>query len=378
MSPAATDIFYVITDLQRGGVPLHLRRLVGAVRKEGYRVAVVTLAQGGEVAAMLRADGVEVLECGGRGGWDVRVFTRLARIMQSRRPRLVHSFLFHANLAVRVAGKLTRYPVAQIICEIQTVEVERKWHLVVDHATHEWCRVTIGNSPSVIEHLHRTAGIPLSRLCLIRGGIEPIPSCDPHSRDAARAAIRAAIPEMSNDAPVVLWVGRLDPVKGLATLVEAFQSVAATTTAHLLLACDGPMFGALQHQITNRGLWGRVHLLGMRRDVPDLLRAADLFVFPSRTEGLPNALLEAMAWGVPVLTTDVPGCRDLVQDGVTGRLVPYDDADALARALLAGLTDRESAKVMARQAQASVESLWQIQRTHANYLALYRSALVSS
>lgn len=408
MPDAPPRILFVITDLRLGGVPLHLRRLVAAVRKESLRVTVVSLSPGGEVAGMLREDGVEVLDCAGRGGRDLRIIPRLARIIQSRKPQLIHSFLFHANLAARIATTLIHYPADRLLCEIQTVEVERPWHLILDHATHQWCRLTIGNSPSVIDHLHRVAGIPLSRLRLIRGGIDstalagwsppamnlPLPCPDDHrdgsdqadrwsenplsSLRSRRAGIPAGLSHIPLDAPIILWVGRLDPIKGLPGLIDAFQTLARQTTAHLLLAGDGPMRPVLERQIRDTNLTTRVHLLGPRRDVPDLLRAADLFVFPSRTEGLPNALLEAMAAGLPIVATDVPGCRDLIVHTVSGLLVPYDDPDALAAAMLTLLTDRESAAKMALNARVAVVTHWNIHHTHAAYLSLYGDIFTSA
>lgn len=392
------DLLYVITDLRLGGVPLHLRGLLvaalgrrmaapGVVENGGsWRVTVVSLSPGGDVADMLRADGVEVLDCGGRGGWDARVIPRLSRIIQSVRPQLIHSFLFHANLAARIAAKLVGFPSERLLCEIQTVEVERQWHLIIDHATHEWCRLTIGNSPSVVQHLHRVAGIPLSRLHLIRGGVDPARFADsaairgsrePGLQKKLRESLAIPVPDSALIAPWTLWVGRLDPVKGLHLLLAAFQQVSRQSPAHLLLAGDGPLRADIERQIKDTQLHDRVHLLGPRRDIPDLLAASDLFVFPSRTEGLPNALLEAMASGLPIVTTDVPGCRDLIGDQISGLMVPYDDAAALARAMQVQLADRASAIRMAQAARSSVEQLWNIRRTYAEYWSLYDQLLAS-
>ncbi len=358
-------MLYVITDLNVGGVPLHLHRLVRAMGRRGFVPTVVSLAEPGPVACMMADEGVDVRDCGGRGGWDVRILGRLARIMRETEPDIVHAMLFHANLAVRLAAWEVGISPERVVCEIQTVEVQRRWHLLVDRWTHLGCRFTIGNSPSVVEHLANYARIPRDRLRLVRGGIDPEP-------------IREAIPVdrsmlgLPVNAPVVLWVGRLDPVKGLTTLIDSLPTIAADFGAHLLLAGTGPLQEQLAGQIASVGLPGFVHLLGTRSDVPSLLKAADVFAFPSRTEGLPNALLEAMAACCPIVTCDVPGCRDLIQHDQTGLLVPYGDTAALTGAIRRLLQDRAFARRLGHAAAAAVEEQWRIDKTHATYDAVYQ------
>ena len=358
------DILYVITDLKLGGVPLHLHRLARAMRARGLRAAVVSLTVPGPVGRMLEADGVTVYACEGRGGWDFRIIARLARIIQATQPGLIHSLLFHANLAARWASAKVEYPSSRVLCEIQTVEVERRWHLWVDRVTYDSCRFTIGNSPSVIEHLATHAKIPLDRLRLVRGGIDPAPI------QIANPIQRTSL-GLPNEAAMVLWVGRLDPVKGLSRLIESFGRIAADSKAHLCLAGGGPIREQLELQVRKLKFAHCVHFLGPRADVAALLKAADVFVFPSRTEGLPNALLEAMAAACPIVTTDVPGCRDLIQNDRTGLIVPYDDTQSLAAAMRRLLRDRALAARLGAEAAEVVGIEWNIRETYQTYAGLY-------
>ncbi len=361
------DLLYVITDIELGGVPLHLHRLARAMRARGLTAAVVSLTSSGPVGKMLEADGVTVYSCEGRGGWDFRVIARLAKIIQTTRPGVIHSLLFHANLAARWAAAKVEYPSSCVLCEIQTVEVERRWHLWVDRVTYDGCRFTIGNSPSVIEHLAGQAKIPRDRLRLVRGGIDPTPI------QVAKPIQRASL-GLPDDAGMVLWVGRLDPVKGLSLLIESFGRMAGETNAHLCLAGAGPIREPLERQVRGLQLVHRVHFLGLRSDVAALLKAADVFVFPSRTEGLPNALLEAMAAACPIVTTDVSGCRDLIVNGQTGLIVPYGDTQSLAAAMHRLLRDCSFASQLGAQAFEAVETKWNIHQTYENYAALYEEA----
>ncbi len=378
LNDPTAGILYVITDLEVGGVPLHLRRLAKAMRMRGFQTSVVSLAPVGPVGDMLRDDGIEVHSCEGRGGWDFRVIGRLAQIIGKAQPDIVHALLFHANVASRRAARKAGFPPDRILCEIQTVEVERRWHLWVDRWTHRGCRCTIGNSPSVIEHLAARAKIPRNRLRLVRGGIDPTPL------RKATPVDRAAL-GLDVDTSIVLWVGRLDPIKGLDTLVQAFRLMMTSARdreespmdIHLLLAGDGPLYSRLHDQIERSELAPCVHLLGAREDIPALLKAADVFVLPSRTEGLPNALLEAMAAGCPIVTTDVPGCRDLIEHERTGLVVPYGDTEVLAAAIRRLLRDRTTAVRLAGCASDEVTSRWHIKRTYDAYAAVYAELVVS-
>ena len=132
----------------------------------------------------------------------------------------------------------------------------------------------------------------------------------------------------------------------------------------------------LEH-IDRLGLRDRVLLLGTRNDVPSLLKSADLYVLPSRTEGLPNALLEAMVAGCPIVTTDVPGCRDLIRHEETGLLVPCGDVAALAAAMHRLLDDRDIALKFGRCAAEEVINEWHIDATYEAYAALYEETLAS-
>ena len=158
--------------------------------------------------------------------------------------------------------------------------------------------------------------------------------------------------------------------------MDGFAGVARSSGAHRLLAGDGPLRDALRGRIDRADLASRVHLLGARRDVPSLLRAADVFVFPSLTEGLPNALLEAMACGCPIVTTDVPGCRDLITAGETGLIVPFGDVAALSSAIVRLLDDRGLARQLGAHAAATVERDGHIDRTFAAYDDVYREAFI--
>ncbi|MCH7721650.1 MAG: glycosyltransferase, partial [Planctomycetes bacterium] len=215
---ANTRVLYVITDLLTGGVPLHLGRLCSAMGKRGYDCTVACLAPPGPVSELLQADGVPVTHLEARGAWDLRVIWRLRQLIRRQQPDLVHCLLFHANMAGRVAAALAWFPSQRLLCEIQTVEIERRWHLFVDGLTQGLCGWVIGNSSAVVDHLAQHARIQRHRLALVRGGI------DVSAIEAAPTLPRSTW-SLPREGPLLLWVGRLDPVKGLEDLIEAMVVV---------------------------------------------------------------------------------------------------------------------------------------------------------
>lgn len=337
-------ITYLITDLEVGGVPLHLYRLATRLPRDRFDVRVISLADIGPVGRMMQEAGVPVSGCKARSVMDVRALWRLAGLLVRSRPDLVHSLLFHANMAARIVGPLVGIGPRRIICEIQTVEIERRWHLRLDGLTCRLCRCEVGNSPSVVDHLRRRAYIPSARL-----------RCEWGAVDVDGIAAAQPIPRSElgwpADGPIILWVGRLDPVKGFEEMLAAFRVVSSRSRASLVIVGDGPYRPHVERLVREHGLAGRVVLMGCRKDVSRLLRSADLFLMSSRTEGLPNALLEAMAAGLGIVATNVPGCRDLIVNGRTGLLAPSGSAQGIAERLLALLDDATMARRLGLEAR---------------------------
>ncbi len=163
----------------------------------------------------------------------------------------------------------------------------------------------------------------------------------PNGLDTARyrslpdpAPVRASL-GIPRDSPVVGYVGRFSPEKRPELFLEACRQVSSRLPeARFLMVGDGPLLSDARRRVREAALDSRVILAGFRDDIPDLLAAMDLLMLTSSQEGLPNAILEAMAAGRPVVATDVGGCRELVTEGISGHLVGQDDPEALAESAL--------------------------------------------
>ena len=217
---------------------------------------------------------------------------------------------------------------------------------------------------------HRAAGAPDP--VTIRNGITVRPG------QRSRASIRSEL-GIRNDQPLVLTAARFTAQKDHATLVAAVPSVLARNPETcFVLAGDGPLLEDVRHAAAELGVGPAIRMLGHRSDVPDLLGAADLFVLPSRFEGLPLAVLEAMAAGVPVVATRIGGTEEAVLDGTTGQLVRPGDPAELAAAISAALGDRDASARRGLAGRHRFLMEFTAKRMAASTLELYRSLGVAA
>jgi glycosyltransferase involved in cell wall biosynthesis len=208
---------------------------------------------------------------------------------------------------------------------------------------------------------------------LIPNGI----SIDAFSPDReVRQRVRREL-EVEPQTLVFVHVGRFAAVKNHEMLVAAFAQLVGQQPlpTELWLVGDGELREAVQHQVRALGIESRVRFLGVRSDIPDLLRAADVFVFPSRWEGNPLSVMEAMAAGLPVVATAVGGVPELVEDGASGILVPNEDLHGLVAAMQRMAQNPDLREQMGRAARCRAVERFDIRQTVRAYEALYEEIL---
>jgi glycosyltransferase involved in cell wall biosynthesis len=219
----------------------------------------------------------------------------------------------------------------------------------------QWCArradriVTV--SQSAADMLTHEWRIGSGKLEVIPNGIDT-DRFSPVGTSHEKAQLRLRMDFMPDDR-IVICVANHHPIKALDQLIRAWRQVAMLDPAsRLVLVGDGPMRPKLEKLAQQCRCQESVRFLGQRLEVPDLLRCADAFVHPSRYEACSNAVLEAMATGLPIVATDIPGNRDLIEDGQTGWLVPVDQPAALAQQLFAVLRDLPAASGIAARARS--------------------------
>ena len=232
----------------------------------------------------------------------------------------------------------------------------------------------IANSQEVRAELE-AAGCPGGRIAVIPNGVDLTRF---HPDPAARTAggrRQLGLP----DGPLVVFAGRLDPQKGLHTLLAALRAPAlAAAGVHALLLGDGPQRADLAQAVAQDGLADRVLFRGVVEDVAPYLRTADVFAFPTLGEGMPNALLEAMATGLPCVASAVGGCRDVLTDGATGLLVPAGEAAAFQAALEALVASAALRTRLGAAARQAAVVRFGLARMVDRYEACYRAVLTGA
>jgi glycosyltransferase involved in cell wall biosynthesis len=364
----AVSIALVITDLDVGGAERAMVNLATRLDRRRWSPVVIALGAEGPLARLVRQAGLPCECLGADRRRPMQAVLHLARALRSCHPALVQSFLFHANVAARLAALPAGRP--WVVGGLRVAERQRRWHLALDRLTAPLASGSVCVSKGVLRFSQEIAGLDRNRLIVIPNGIDPEPF------DRACAVPRAAI-GIPDNAHLVLAVGRLDPQKGLSDLLAAAERVIPEASDwHLAMAGDGPCRRWLLEQIATRPvLVGRVHWLGARDDVPGLLKAANLLVLASRWEGMPNVVLEAMAARRAVVATAVEGTEELVLPRQTGWLVPPRDTTSLALALLEAARDPALCQVMGQKGRDRAMRAFSLEHTVAAYERLWARIL---
>lgn len=359
-----TEVWYLIGTLAVGGTERTLVDLANGVDRTRFDPTVWTIADPGPLASDLDAD-VPVRSLGATGKHDVRAPLQFVRALRAERPDVLQSFLFFDNTLARLASVFA--PDVTVVTGVREVpENPDPVRSTVRRVTRPLSDRIVSNSAAGARFVTER-GADDRKVHIVRNGRD----LDAYASAAASENLRPQL-GIPADAPLVGTVGRLVERKGHHDLLKAWPTVLeAHPDAHLVVVGDGPERDALRRHARELSCEGSVHLPGTRDDVPELLDAFDLFAFPSHYEGLPGALLEAMAAGLPIVTTPVDGNAELVRDGESGRHVPVRDPEALAGAIRDLLSNSEDAEKLGEQARRRANAEFDLDAMVSQFEALY-------
>jgi len=361
-------ILQIIPTLDRSGAEKQLTLLAAGLPRDEFEVHVCLLTRGGPFEADLQAAGVPVTLIGKRLKIDPSAYWRLKRYITSLRPDLVHTWLFAANAYGRVAALAAG--VRRIVAGERSVDPWKVWHeLAIDRWLARRTDRIVVNSSGVSDFYARH-GIAAEKFTLIPNGVDLLPPSD-----VSRAELLAEL-KLPADTRLIGAVARLWPQKRIKDLIWAADLLKVIRDdVHLLVVGEGPHRARLERFRRQVEIEDRVHFLGHRSDVPQFMPHFDVVWLASEYEGLPNAIMEAMSAGVPVVASDIPGNRDLVVPGETGYLVPLGDRAAFARQTRILLDDVELSRRFGAAGRERVLREFSVERMIARHAELYRELL---
>ena len=368
-------VLQVVHGLPRGGLENGVVNLLNGLPVAEFEQSVCCLDQRGEMAErVMREVPIEVL---GRRRHDMALPFKLARAMRAFRPDLVHCRNWNTWPDTVLAHQLAGRP-GTLVWSFHGFADGHWFPRRRRLASRLLARATDKLFAVCRDSAERFAGlcaIPPTRFDVLYNGVD----CARFAPVVDRLGLRRRL-GLADDELVILTVASLMPVKGHALLLEAAARALSTTDRKLrfLWLGEGAERALLERRVIELGLGKRVRMPGGSDRVPQYLAAADLFVLPSHLEGMSNAILEAMASGLPVVAQAVGGNPELVEDGRCGLLCGVGDADAMSAGIARLAANDDERLAMGRAARARAEQIFSLDAMLVRYADFYRHAVPDS
>lgn len=370
MASTPTRVLYLSHAFAVGGAEEMVLNLVRHLPPQ-YVPAVACIHEAGPIGLEIERTGVPFKVLGLKPG-VLRPFDvlRLRDFLYECQPDIVHTFLLTGSLYGRFAAMMARVPVV-IGTEVNVYEKKRTLHALAERWLMRDTDAVVASAESVRDFYIKQVKADPSKVEVIYNAVDWAQLQATMSRDEMRGSV-----DVPTDAPLLTIIARLTEQKGHRILLDALVRP-DLAHARLLVVGDGPLRQALESQAANLGLSPRVRFVGARRDLGNILAATDVFVMPSFWEGLPLAMVLAMGAGVPVVATRVAGIPEVVQDGVTGLLVPPGDAGELGAALSRVVNDDTTRVLLGQAARTFVGPRFGVDGYVRSVTALYDRLLAA-
>lgn len=368
-------IVHAVYRLDVGGMENGLVNLINRMPVERFRHAVVCLTHSTEFANRIQPGDVDVIELHKKPGKDLSIYPRFLRLMRKLKPQILHTRNL-GTIDLAPIGALARVPIR--------VHGEHGWsaddpkglnprHRLIRRLCDWSISQYVAVSADIAQWLGDVIAVRTSKVRHICNGVD----IDKFSSVGAKAVLPF---EGGDDRFVIGSIGRMDPIKNFDLLLDAIAQLVAhhknlRDVIRVVLVGDGPELSPLRQRAQSLGVSDIVYFPGARSDVADIMRCMDLFVLPSRNEGISNTVLEAMASGLPVIATNVGGNPELVADCETGALIEANDAQAIAQAITRYLGNHRLLRDHGLAARESVERRLSLPSMVTSYQEMYDEML---
>ena len=363
-------ILQLVTIRQRRGAEVFATQLSDALTNRGHEVLVLGLLPAPERALTPESADFRDLQCTSNGRLSVRRLAEASAAVRRFGPDIVQA---NGSQTLKYGSLVKRTIASDIPLVYRNISMASDWvRKGVHRAWGRWLVRTFDHISSVSEQSSQDFAevyrVPAHRLSVIRRGIL-IPECVRGSEARAELISRTGTP---STAQLLAHVGSFTEEKNHEWLVDVFSRLAEKNLdAHLVFIGEGALRSKVESQIGALDLQNRVHVLGMQPNAAQLVAGADLFVLPSRIEGIPGAVLEAAAQGVPAVATNVGGMREAIVNGTTGLLVSPGDTEAFEDAILGLLADHTYRQRLGEAARSFVQKNFSMDTAADKFESLY-------
>lgn len=357
-------VAHVVLALDVGGLERNVINQVREGRKLGQRVSILCLDQPGELAGKAREYGATVIALGRKQGLHPGMILQAKRVLADWRPDVVHTHQLVTLLYAGIAAKWLRVPAVIHTEHGREKYTSRLRTRLLGRIAGRCCDRFFCLTAEMAGRVQGARIVPERKLGLIENGID-LDAFSAELYDGPRLRMELGIPPA---APVIGTVGRLTEIKRQDVLIRAFAQVQKRfELARLLLVGDGPRRPELEALVREMHLEGSVHFVGYQPHSGPYLKAMDVFALTSRSEGMPQAVLEAAAMGLPVIGSRVGGIPEVVEEGRTGLLFEVGNHTELAECICDLLCDREKARAFGAAGQKNVHARFSVARMAADY-----------
>ena len=367
-------VLHVLANLGAGGAERMAVHIVLGLNRSRFEPAIVAYSgrYGSDLEQQLDQAGIKTWFLGKGPGFEWRTYYRLHRVFKEFRPDIVHTHVHVMRYAfpslVYFKPRLVVHTVNNIAeCEI---EPRARW---LQRLAYRWGVIPVAVAREVAASLERVYGIGNSRV--VWNCVPTDLYASPHTPRSAWRAKQG----FSEEDVLFVCVARFAPQKNHELLINAFaKGPASDPKVHLVLAGQGVLRTQLQVRVNELGLTNRVHFLGLRTDIPDVLGAGDIFALSSDYEGNPLSVIEAMAAGLPIVSTAVGGVPELLQNGREGLIVSPGNAEQLSEAMMTLLRDGDLRRIMGAAAAVRAKNKFNVSAMVKAYEELYDQLSVPS
>ena len=337
-----------------------LLEFLSKASRDKYTFYLCVLLEHGVLNQEVSALGMENISLNMRGYWDLSASWKLYNFAKDKQIDLMRTYGLKAHIIGRIIGKILGIPVN--ISSVRNTDPWRRWyHAFLDYFSSGLSDLYISNSEAGRLATHRREHIPLSKIITIPNGID-LAEYAPYTAQASSISTEYKKKlGLSPHAQVLGTVANLREQKGHKTIVDALPLIQEKVPhVQCVFVGDDLLDGEIHRYIKEKRLESSIILTGLRQDIPQLLASFDVFVLPSLWEGIPRAIMEAMAMKKAVVTTAVGGIPEVVEPNRSGIFVPPNDSKALAQAITFLLTNPDVAAKMGQNAYERIEQFFSL------------------